>query len=129
MIYFADITSSDITVMIGAIVTIVGSFLAVAKIMINQAQKEATANRDERARFAVAVEKMANGMDKVAETNKEIAQATKRGADEAKARNGHLAEISMQNKDQIIEAVHGLVIDKQTVHNQFVENEQVNHKE
>jgi len=126
---FADITSSDITVMIGAIVTIVGSFLAVAKIMISQSQKESNANREERARFAQAVEKMANGMEKVADTNKDIAIATKRGADEAKARNGHLAEISMQNKDQIIDAVHGLVIDKQTVHNQVVEHEHVNSKE
>ena len=126
---FAEVASSDIAVMVGAIVTIVGSFLAVAKLMISQAQKEANANREERARFAVAVDKMANGMEKVAETNRDIALATKRGADEAKARNGHLAEISMQNKEQIIEAVHGLVIDKQTVHNQFVEHEQVNNKE
>ena len=129
MWYFADIQSSDIAVMVGAIVTIVGSFLAVAKLMINQAEKEAKANREERARFALAVDKMANGMEKVADTNKDIAEATKRGADEAKERNGHLAEISMQNKEQIIDAVHGIVIDKQTVHTQFVENEKVNHKE
>jgi len=126
---FADISSSDISIMIGAIVTIVGSFLAVAKIMINQSQKESNANREERFRFSQAVEKMANGMEKVAETNKAIALATKRGADEAKERNGHLADISNQNKNQIIETIHGLVINKQTVHNQFVENEQVNHKD
>lgn len=58
-----------------------------------------------------------------------VAEATERGAREAEMRNGHLAEISMTNKEQIIEAIHGLTIDKQTVHHQTVEHERVIHKE
>lgn len=124
---FAEVASSDIAVMVGAIVTIVGSFLAVAKLMINQTEKESKANREERAHFAEAVEKMANGMNKVADTNKQIADATKRGADEAKARNGHLADISNQNRDVILQAVTN--IKEQKVEHQTVEHEHVKDKE
>lgn len=41
-------------------------------------------------------EKMADAFEKMAESNKDIAIATNRGADEAKERNGHLGEQNLQ---------------------------------
>jgi hypothetical protein len=52
-----------------------------------------------------------------------IAVETKRGADEAKERNGHLAEISDLNRDLIIQAVTRVKV--QHVQNQTVEHEEV----
>lgn len=118
---FASIEPQEFFTMLGIISGMLAGFYGVFKIMNATAVGDRKADREERKAFIKA-------LDNVAKTNREIAQATKRGADEAKARNGHLAEISMQNKDQIIEAVHGLVIDKQTVHNQFVEHETVKRK-
>jgi hypothetical protein len=119
---FAEMQSTELLQVLAVIGGMLAGFYGVFKIMNATAEKDRNADRAERAAFIQA-------LSNVASTNKEIAVATKRGADEAKERNGHLAEISQQNKEQIIEAVHGLIIDKQTVHNQFVENEQVNHKE
>lgn len=72
---------------------------------------------------------VASALDKVASTNKEIADATRKGADEAEARNGHLAEIVAESKAQVINRIDGLVINRQTVKNQVVEHEIVNNKE
>jgi hypothetical protein len=65
----------------------------------------------------------------MAEAMNQVAISNERIADESKARNGHLAEISVQNKDQIITEIRGLTINKQTVKKQIVENEQVLNKE
>lgn len=129
---FAEVPSNDIAVMVGAIVTIVGSFLGVAKIMIGYSQKESIANREERTKFAEAVERMALGMEKVADTNRDIATATKRGADEAKERNGHLAELTIQSKNDTLKAIKHLTtqhVDNQVVNNEFVNNKRTNSKE
>lgn len=80
-------------------------------------------------RHAEAQLAVAKALNAVAETNKEIADATRKGAEEAEARNGHLAEITVESKKQVIDRIDGLVIQQQTVHNQIVENETVKHKE
>lgn len=76
-----------------------------------------------------ATDKLASTMTHVAVSMKEVAKSNKRIATESEKRNGHLAEISVENKDQILKAIHGLTIDKQTVHHQTVEHETVNNKE
>lgn len=74
---------------IGAFVTIILAFLGVAKIMLGQATKDREADRKERIKLSEAIGRMAD-------SNKEIAKATRRGADEAKQRNGHLGEQNIQ---------------------------------
>ena len=61
--------------------------------------------------------------------NKRIADGIERQARESAERNGHLADISVENKKQILRAISGLTIDKQTVHHQTVEHEKVINKE
>lgn len=76
-----------------------------------------------------ATDKLSGAMSHVAISMGEVAKSNKRIATESEKRNGHLAEISVENKDQILKAINGLTIDKQTVHHQVVEHEQVISKE
>lgn len=50
-------------------------------------------------------EKIASAMDDVARSNKLIAKETKQGNLEAKQRNGHLAELTIESKQATIEAI------------------------
>lgn len=58
-----------------------------------------------------------------------LSETNDRMAKESEKRNGHLAEISIENKEQIINRIDGMVIQKQTVHNQTVKHEHVESKE
>lgn len=78
-------SSSTITIVVGAMVTIIGGFGVIAKLMLAQASKDRDADRAERKELALAIQHMAENSQKVAE-------ATERGAQEAKDRNGHLGE-------------------------------------
>lgn len=75
-------------------------------------------------------EKIATGMDKVANASEKqakgmdkLAKATERAADEAKERNGHLADMQIQQADRIIDRVEH--VQKQHVETLEVENEVV----
>lgn len=86
MLYVADIvTSPDTPLVIGAFVTLIGGFFALAKVMLNQASRDREADRKERTHLAAAITLMAKNSGKVA-------AATTKGAEEAKQRNGHLGE-------------------------------------
>lgn len=122
---FADFTpSSDTPAVVGAFVTVILGFLGIAKIMLTQASKDRTADRQEREKLAAAITLMADNSGKVA-------KATERGANEAKQRNGHLAELIIQTGENtqaiantavsaIIEGVSTQHIDKQTVDKQII---------
>ena len=93
------------TVAIGAIVTIVTGFGVIAKLMLNQAakdreseRKERDADREERKELARAIKDMAGATGRQAD-------ATERSAKEAEARNGHLAELSLQGNQLICEVL------------------------
>lgn len=80
------------TTVIGAFVTVILAFLGIAKLMLNQATKDRDADRKERKELSSAIALMAKNSNRVAE-------ATVRSADEAKQRNGHLAELVMQSTE------------------------------
>lgn len=64
-------------------------------------------------------EKLVSSMDKVAESNDKIADATEKGNSEAEQRNGHLAELTIQSQEQMLEAIQKIG-NKQTVEEQNV---------
>jgi hypothetical protein len=111
----AAITLPELAPILTIFVGMLGGFYALIKFILKQSEHTSAADRAERQALATAVERMA--------------VATERTAKEAEQRNGHLAEISMDNKNQIITAIQGLTINKQTVHNQVVEHELVKNKE
>lgn len=121
---FASTDSSDIAIVVGAFVTVVAGFLAVAKIMLSQASKDREADRQERKKLAEAIHLMAINSNKVA-------AATDRSANEAKERNGHLAELIVQQGENtrvladkatktVIEAVQH--VNQQKVEHQIVKD-------
>lgn len=70
--------------------------------------------------------RLSESLDANTKSNQEIAIQTKRAADEAKDRNGHLAELTLDSKKQIIDAV--TTINTQHVVRQTVEHETVANK-
>ena len=71
-------------------------------------------------------EKLSVSIDRMAEASRDVALATKQGADEAKQRNGHLAEITVQQGDRIEQLV--MNVKEQHVEHQHVERETVEDK-
>jgi len=126
---FAAITLPELAPILTIFVGMLGGFYVLVRFILTLSEKTQEADRKERQELSKAIAQMALGMEKVATSNERI-------ADESKARNGHLGELivsqtemTMENKDQIITAINGLTINKQTVHKQIVENEQVLNKE
>jgi hypothetical protein len=107
----ADVISgspNDIPVVVGAIVTLVGGFFAISKIMLNQASKDREADRQERLHLASAINAMAKGSENMAVNIGKVAVATEKQASEAKARNGHLAELSSKSLSVATETLERL---------------------
>lgn len=71
-------------------------------------------------------EKLSSSIDDMAEASRAVAEATKQGASEAKERNGHLAEITVQQGDRIEKLV--MNVREQHVEHQHVEHETVKDK-
>lgn len=69
-------------------------------------------------------EKLATAMDKVAKSNQDIAKEAKKGNVEAKERNGHLAELTIQSSEQMLKAIQ--TIREQHVDHQTVVKQEVN---
>jgi hypothetical protein len=97
---FADATS-DTPVVVGAFVTIIGAFLGIAKIMLNQATKDRESDRKERLALSAAIQLMAKNSG-------EVAKATMQGAAEAKQRNGHLGEQNIQIAKLVTDQNHDI---------------------
>jgi len=133
--------TSTIAIVIGAFVTIIGGFGAIAKIMLNQSAKDRDADRDERIKLTTAIENMAQSNAKVAEVTDrgfdKLSKETAKQSQQAEQRNGHLAELVMQSTEtnkalaesstaQIITAVQN--VKEQHVKHQTVEHETVEDK-
>lgn len=74
-------------------------------------------------------QKLSKSIDSMAEASKSVAHATNKSAKEAEIRNGHLAEISVQQADRIISHLDNIKeqhVDKQVVDRQEVGKEIVN---
>ncbi len=119
---FSAVTLTELAPILTIFVGMLAGFYGLIRFILGQSENMAEADRKERQELSAAISEMADSMRQVASSNRRI-------ADESETRNGHLAEISVANKDQILDAVKGLVIDKQTVHHQTVEHETVQHKE
>ena len=95
------------------------AFYGIAKFMLKQASEDRQADREGRQLLTLAIEKMAN-------SNDNIAKETARGNKEAKERNGHLAEITIQSRDQVLDFIQH--IGKQHVVQQMVDKQTVKEK-
>lgn len=119
MTHFASLTLAELSPILGIFAGMLLGFYALVKFMLGQASKTSEADRAERQNLSKAIDSMAEGMRKVAESNKRI-------ADESEKRNGHLAEITVQSRDQVLGAIHHITeqhVEHQHVVNEVVENQ------
>ena len=118
---FAAITLPELAPILTIFVGMLGGFYVLVRFILTLSEKTSEADRVERKELSKSISNMAEAMQLVATSNIRI-------ADESEKRNGHLAEISVENKDQILGAINNLTIEKQTVHSQVVEEQQVLNK-
>lgn len=109
---FAAVETSELVIFAGMLT----GFYAFARLIIVLSQKDRSADRAER-------QELIKALDRVADSSKLVAEATQRSADEAKERNGHLAEMAMENTTALMAAIKE--IKNQTVHEQHVDNQYV----
>lgn len=96
---------SGSTIAIGAIVTIVTGFGVIAKLMLNQAAKDRESERKERDSDREERKELARAIKDMAGATGRVADASVKSAAEAEARNGHLAELSLQGNQLICEVI------------------------
>lgn len=100
--------SSDLGIIIASFGAMLAGFFAIMRYILKQSANDRTDDRKERQDLANAIKRMADSTDKVA-------QATVKGSNEAKERNGHLGEQNIQlaamltaQTDQLSEIAHTL---------------------
>ena len=132
-----------ITAFFGGLALLAGAFF---KYMSGREKAASLERKEERAKFEKIVDVLTESKDKqtqalIQNTNamKEMAKATKKSAEEAAERNGHLAELAIENKKSsdaqytaIVDAIHDMKeqhvgtqhVDKQTVVHETVKNKE-----
>jgi uncharacterized protein Yka (UPF0111/DUF47 family) len=127
MFYFAQISPGELTSILALFIGMLGGFYALVRYMLDK-QEKLQVN-------AAAVQELdrQERMELTKAFNR-VADATEKAADEAKQRNGHLAEMELQSQqmfqklaDRNYEAITN--ISEQHVINQVVEHETVTKKE
>jgi len=106
---FSNIELTELAPILTIYAGMLVSFYALVKFLIKNATDTQKADREERQEMAKAFNR--------------VAEATEKAAKEAEQRNGHLAEISNQNKDLIVQAITN--IKEQRVEHQTVKHETV----
>lgn len=107
---------SDTPVVVGAMVTTIGAFIALTKIILNQAASDRNSDRVERGKLTDAIGLMA-------ESSTKVAAATEKSAKEAKERNGHLAELVEESKKTTLTAIQNIT--SQHVEHQHIDRVEV----
>ena len=99
--------ATEVGVIIGSIsalvVGIAGVFL---KYLTNMSKQDRHERMEILKMNSDAIKMLSESLSDNTKSNKEIATATKRSADEAKERNGHLAEIMVEARDTAVQVAN-----------------------
>lgn len=121
---FAQATISELSTVLGVVFAGFGAMLVGFYKYANSREKEFEKSRTaQTVAFDKSIEKLGKNLSDNTTAMRAVAEATERSAKEAEKRNGHLAEISVENKNQIIETI--TQVKKQNVKNQVVEHQTV----
>jgi hypothetical protein len=120
--FLAQLTLHELSLFIGATFSGIGALLyGFYKFVSVQDKAERRERQQERIDFA-------HTLDNVASSNREIAEATKTAAAEAKQRNGHLGEQTEKIAKLILDSKETIISSVQNIHHQHVD-EQIVDKE
>jgi len=111
---FAAISPAELVPIFGVLAAMLTAFYALIRFILYQSEKDRIADRAERQALVKAIDDMAT-------SNREIAEATKIGNQEAKERNGHLAELTIEARNQVLAAIG--YIKEQKVEHQTVQHQ------
>lgn len=88
---FAQISPTELTSILALFIGMLGGFYALVRYMLGQHEKTQELDRTERIALTEAFTR--------------VAEATERSAREAEARNGHLAELTIESRQATLEAL------------------------
>lgn len=111
---------------------LIAVFGALGTLLLGFYKYAQSREKDFEASRSIAAKEYAKSTKILAQSLNRVAKATERGADEAKQRNGHLAELQLQGHAMIQEAISTIqnqTVQHQTVKHSTVENEIINSKE
>jgi len=115
---------TELSVLLTAVFGAFGAILIGFYKYANAREKDFARSRDNQtAAFEKTIQKLTHSLDANVKAHKEVARATNRAANEAEKRNGHLAELQIEARKDIIKAITS--IDKQNVTVQNVEDQHV----
>ena len=117
MDYFASLTLAELTPILGILAGMLAAFYAILKFVLNNATKTQEADRDERKEFTKTLKDLTK-------SNERIAQSHEKAAQEAEKRNGHLAELTIEARKDIMNTLGVMLTDlkDQNVKNQVVDH-------
>lgn len=115
---------TELSVLLTAVFGAFGAILIGFYKYANAREKDFAKSRDNQTEaFDKSIEKLAKSLDANVKANKDVATQTRRAADEAEKRNGHLAELTIEARADVIKAIKSL--DKQKVTEQEVAHQHV----
>lgn len=123
MIYFATIDGGELTAILGAFGVILGGFYAFAVSQMKEARKERTTERKE---FTSALNNVAASAQRVADETKSMKEIHKKGYREAEQRNGHLADLVIQ-QGEVVQKIADVATEKIITGIQNVEQQNIKH--
>lgn len=120
MIYLAVITLAELAPILTILAAMLTGFYAILKFVLNNAAKATEADRDERKELTQAVNRMAKASEAQA-------KETRNAAVQAEKRNGHLAELQIEARADVLQAISKM--GTQNVNEQVVKHQTVEEKE
>lgn len=126
--YAAQTDLNELAILLGAIFTAFGGLLVGFYKYAQAREKDFERSRvNQTNAFDRTIAKLADSIDASTKAHKDVAKQTKRAADQAEKRNGHLAELQIEARDDVLKAINS--IKTQNVHEQVVKHQTVEEKE
>lgn len=128
MEYFALTSLSELSVLLGAVFAAFGTILVGFYKYAQAREKDFEKSREaQTVAFTNALDNLGKKIEADSRVGQELVKETRKGNQEAEARNGHLAEITVQARDQVIDVIQTLKT--QNVNEQVVEHQVIKEKE
>jgi len=135
MMYFAATDVTELSILLGAVFAgYSGLLLGFYKYAQAREKDFEKSRNNQTAAFDKTIEKLSRSIDANVQAHKEVARETRemkaihqKGYQEAEKRNGHLAELQIEARGDVLKAIKGIKVQnikEQNVEHQIVENKE-----